>query len=279
MTKQELHPDAAERYLTQLRYELRHARRNDRDDYVAQIADHISESRSLIDPADTGELDQLLGRLGSPSILAKEFYVTERSKLNVVWRVLGWLRRWWIAIAVVAVIAIAVCFEVWASTYQPLSLNMNGGYRDTVVAMSGKPPVKLSEGAFQPVTWKLTEGRYRVSILFAAENTNSLPVTISPPQFVQGFPNSVLWQLESNTSTQKWPFVSARVPGHGYREIVVTTTYTCTPWPKGDPNAAGDQTTYINNFPIVMSFWGHQHTLRLAIQPFYLEFAGNCFGN
>jgi HAAS len=279
MTKQELHRDAAERYLAQLRYELRHARRGDREDYLAQIAEHINESRSLFDPVDTKALDELLGRLGSPSSLAKGFYVTERSKLNVVWRMLQWLRRWWIVVSTVTVVAIVVTFEVWLSTYQPLSLNLNGEYQDSVVALSGTAPVKLSEGAVQPVTWKLTDGRYRVSILFAATNTNSLPVTISPPQFVPGFPNSVSWQLESNRSTRKWPFVSARVPGHWYREIVATTTYTCRPWPTGNPNAAGDQTMYINNFPIVTSFWGHQHSLRLAVQPFYLEFAGKCFGN
>ena len=144
-----------------------------------------------------------------------------------------------------------VTFEVWAATYQPLGLNMNGAYFDNVVALSGKPPVKLSEGPIAPITWKLTDG-------WGLLDT---------------------WHLQSASSSVQTPFHSVQVKRHWYQEIVFSKTMTCTPWPKGNPNAGGGETSYVTNLPIVMSFWGHQHTLELAVQPFYLQFAGDCSEN
>jgi hypothetical protein len=278
MTQRTSEIDAGERYLNQLRYALRHARKSDRDDYVAQIADHIRESRSQFDPADSGELDELLRRLGPPSALAKEFYASERAKLNAAQRALQTFRRGWIAISVAVVVAMVVIIEIWAATYQPISLRMNGAYSDHVVALSGRAPVELSEGGMQPVTWQLTNGRYRVSVLFAVQNVNSIAVSISPPPTLQGIPNHATWHLKSVTSSKLSPFVSVKMRGHSSREIVFTTTYKCTPWPQGSPQSRGTETTSLNFLPIVMSFWGHEHSLELPVQPFYLAFQGNCFG-
>ena len=272
-------PDAAERYVELLRYELRHARKSDREDYVVQISDHLSESRALVNPDDPKALSDLLGRVGSPQALAKEFYAAERATFSVPQRVVHWTRRWWIGIVLVLAFASIVTFEVWAATYQPLGLNMNGAYFDNVVALSGKPPVKLSEGPIAPITWKLTDGRYRLSILFDAENTGSHTVTISPPEFVPGWGLLDTWHLQSASSSVQTPFHSVQVKGHWYQEIVFSKIVTCTPWPKGNPNAGGGETSYVANLPIVMSFWGHQHTLELAVQPFYLQFAGDCSEN
>lgn len=278
MTQRTSEVDAGERYLNQLRYALRHARKSDRDDYVAQIADHIGESRSQFESADSGELDELLRRLGSPSALAEEFYASERAKLNTAQRALQTFRRRWIPISVAVVVAIVVIVEVWAATYQPISLRMSGGYSDNVEALSGRAPVKLSEDGPQPVTWQLTEGLYRVSILFSVQNDNSIAVSISPPPIVQGIPNQASWRLESTTTTKQSPFTSAPMSGHSYREILFTTTYHCTPWPQGSLNAKSPETTTVNFLPVVTSFLGHQHTLDVPVQPFYLEFLGNCFG-
>lgn len=279
MTTTTSRPEAVGQYLEQLRHALRFARKGDREDYLAQITDHLDERLVDIGADDSEALSTLLLRMGAPFDLASEFYSAERAKFSVPRRITHWLRRWWIGIALVAVITSGLSLEAWASHYQPLSLNLSGGYLDSVVALSGQAPVKLSEGTSAPFTWKLTDGRYRVSILFAADNGNSLAVTISPPQIVPGVPNPVSWHLESNRSTKQSPFVSARVAGHWYREIVFTTTYNCTPWSKGNPNATGHETTYVTTLPVVMSFWGNQHTLELPVQPFYLEFVGDCFGN
>lgn len=279
MKTQSPDPDAAERFLEQLRYELRHARRADRDDYIAQIADHIRESRDLLSPDDSAALDDLLSRIGRPSSLAQEFYAVERRKLSGMQRVLQWMRRWWVVVAVAAIVAAVVFVVTWASTYQPLSLQMNGGYLDKVIVLSGRTPVKVSGNPYEPVTWKLIDGRYRVSITYAATNDNSLGVTITPPDFANGWPLPQTWHLESNATTKQTVFTSARVEGHGYREIVFSTTFTCRPWPKGNPNSLTGATRYVTNLPLVMSFWGFQHTLDLAIQPFYLEFVGDCTGN
>lgn len=279
MTVQTSNPDAAELFLERLRHELRHARKTDRNDYIAQIADHIRESRAVFANDDPDALDALLARIGQPSVLAQEFYAAERVKLNRAQRALIWVRRWWIGLVVAAIFATAISLLVWANTYQPLSLQSSGSFGDGVTALSGTAPQQLTEGNSQPVTWKLTEGHYRVSILFPVDNLNSLTVNISPPQIVQGFPLRQNWHLQSNISEKRWPFTSARVGGHTYREIVFSTSYTCTVWPKGDPNASSHSTEYLTNLPIVMSFAGFQHTLEVSIQPFYLEFAGNCFGN
>jgi hypothetical protein len=281
MTVQTSNPDAAERFLERLRHELRHARKTDRDDYIAQIADHIRESRADIDNDSPDAIDALLARIGQPSVLAREFYAAERVKLNGSQRALVWVRRWWVGLVFAAIVAAAVSLMVWANAYQPLSLQSSGSYGDGVIALSGKAPQKLTEGGgnFQPVTWKLTEGHYRVSILFPVDNLNSLAVNIFPPQIVQGLPLRQSWHLESNVSQKQWPFTSARVGGHTYRQIVFSISYTCTAWPKGDPNASSHSTEYLTNLPIVMSFAGFQHTLEVSIQPFYIEFVGDCFGN
>lgn len=271
--------DAAERFLERLRYELRHARKTDKDDYIAQIADHIRESRTLFGPDDSKALDDLLGRIGQPSALAKEFYSAERTKLSAGQRVLLWVRRWWVGIVALVVVAAAVSVMVWASTYQPLSLQMNGSYRDTVIALSGRAPVEVIGNPYEPVTWKLSDGHYRVSVTYAATDTNSLGVTITPPQFANGWPLPQAWHLESDRSTKQSPFTSARVKGDWYREIVFSTTFTCRPWPKGNPNSHADQTNYVTNLPVVMQFWGFHHTLELAVKPFYLEFVGDCSAN
>ena len=147
------------------------------------------------------------------------------------------------------------------------------------MALSGQPPVKLSEGSEAPITWKLTNGRYRLSILFAATNLNSLAVTISPPDLVPGWGLFNTWQLESSSTQARRPFHSVAVKGHQYQEIVFSMIWTCKPWVKSNPNYGGGSTGYVTYLPIVMSFWGHQHTLHLAVQPFYLQFAGNCTEN
>jgi hypothetical protein len=278
MTVQTSNPDAAERFLERLRHELRHARRTDRNDYIAQIADHIRESRADVATDDPDALDALLARIGEPSVLAQGFYAAERVKLNGAQRALVSVRRQWIGLVIVVILAAVVSLLVWADTFQPLSLQSSGSYGDGVIALSGNAPQRLSEGNFQPVTWKLTLGHYKLSILFPVDNLNSLAVNISPPQIVQGFPLQQSWHLQSNISQKQWPFTSARVYGHTYREIVFSTFYTCKAWPKGDPNASSHSTGYLTTLPIVMSFWGFQHTLEVSIQPFYLEFAGDCFG-
>jgi|NGEPerStandDraft_6_1074524.scaffolds.fasta_scaffold110086_1 hypothetical protein len=278
MTVKTSQPDAAERFIEQLRRKLRHAHRTDRDDYMAQISDHIRESRADNDADDSEAVDELLKRIGEPSVLAKEFYAAERVKLNGAQRMLLWLRRWWIGLALVAVLTGVVSFLVWASTYQPLSLQSSGEYGDSVMALSGKAPVKLTQGNLQPAAWRLTEGHYRLSILFPVDNRNSLAVNISPPQIVQGFPLPESWHLQSNQSEKQGPFKSARVQGQTYREIVFSTSYNCKAWPVGNPNASSYSTQTITQIPIVMSFWGFQHTLEVSIQPFTLEFAGDCFG-
>jgi hypothetical protein len=137
--------------------------------------------------------------------------------------------------------------------------------------------VKLTEGDVAPVTWKLTHGRYRVSILFDATNVNSLPVNVSTPQLVPGWPHPVTWHLENNGTGDLTPFRSTEVKGDDFQEVLFSETYVCSPWPKGSPNAGGES-TFVTSLPIVESFWGFQHTVQLAVQPFYLEFAGNCFG-
>ena len=278
MTVRTPHPDAAERFIEQLRRKLRHARRTDRDDYIAQIADHIRESRADDEADDPGALDALLIRIGDPSVLANAFYAAERVKLNEAQRVLLWVRRWWIGLVLAAVLVAGVSFLVWASTYQPLSLRSSGEYSDSVVALSGKAPMKLTQGNLQPAAWKLTEGHYRLSILFPVDNLNSLAVNISPPQIVQGFPLPESWHLESNDSEKQGPFKSVLVKGQTYREIVFSTSYVCKAWPTGNPNASSFSSQTITNIPIVMSFWGFQHTLEVSIQPFTLEIAGDCFG-
>ena len=184
MTVRTSMPDAAEQFLERLRHELRHARKTDRNDYIAQIADHIRESRADVAHEDPDALEALLARIGNPSDLAKEFYAAERVKLNGAQRVLVWFRRWWIGLVVATFVAAAVSLIVWANTYQPLSLQSSGSYGDGVIALSGRAPQKLTEGNFQPVTWKLTEGHYRVTILFPVDNLNSLAVNISPPPIV-----------------------------------------------------------------------------------------------
>jgi hypothetical protein len=65
--------------------------------------------------------------------------------------------------------------------------------------------------------------------------------------------------------------------GHQFQEILFSETYVCTPWPKDKPNANATSSTLISNLPVVESFWGFEHTVELAVQPFYLEFAGDCF--
>jgi len=143
--------------------------------------------------------------VGSPQALAKECYAAERATFSVPRRVVHWTRRWWIGIVLVLAIASIVTCEVWAATYQPLGLNMNGAYFDNVV---------------------VTDGRYRLSILFDAENTGSHAVTISPPEFVPGWGLLDTWHLQSASSSVQTPFHSVQVKGHWYQEIVFSKTVT-----------------------------------------------------
>ena len=61
------------------------------------------------------------------------------------------------------------------------------------------------------------------------------------------------------------------------QRLLLSDTYVCKSWPKGNPNANVTSSVSITNLPIVESFLGFQHTVELAVQPFYLEFAGDCF--
>jgi hypothetical protein len=266
--------DVVEQYLKRLRRALRYARSEDREDYLGQISEHLNESR-----VDDVSLDELIRRLGSPEELAQEFYAAERAKLSELGRFSRWLRQWWVLLIILIVLLAFVPVYWWASSYQPLSTYMDGSYLDKVVASSGAPPVKLTGGFAAPVTWKLTHGRYRLSILFDASNMNSLPVRIAPPELVNGFPNPVTWHLENSQTQALSSFVGVQVKGHGYQEIVFSETYVCTPWTQGSPNAPVTQSTFITDLPIVESFWGFEHTVDLAVEPFYLEFAGNCFSS
>ena len=277
MTNEETRAGATQQYLQQLRYELRFARKGDREDYLAQIGEHLQEISDAHVSSSAESLASLKSRIGPPRELAKEFYAAERTRLTSAQRGRLWIRRWWIALLVAVVVVSSVAAIRWAATYQPLSLNLNGEYSDTVVALSGRAPVKLSEGTTQPVTWKLAVGRYRLSILFAATNMNSLAVSISPPQLVPGIANPVTWRLQALRSLRETPFRSTRVAGHFYREIVFSTTYTCVPWPKGSPNATSPDTSYVTQLPVSMSFLGFQRVVELPVQPFYLEFVGDCY--
>ncbi len=277
MTNEETGAGATQRYLQQLRYELRYARKGDREDYLAQIGEHLQESQDVHDSPSTETLAGLKSRIGSPRELAKEFYAAEKTRLTSAQRGRLWIRRWWISLLLGVVVVASVSVIRWAATYQPLSLQLAGSYQDSVVALSGKAPLKLSEGTSQPVTWRLTVGHYRMSILFAATNTNELGVSISPPPYVSGIPNPATWRLQSIRSLKETPFHSASVSGHWYREVVFSTTYTCVPWPNGNPNATSHETTYITQLPVTMSFMVFQHVVELPVQPFYLEFVGDCF--
>ncbi len=259
-----------DQYLKRLRHALRHARSEDREDYLGQISEHLNATLVTED-----SLDKLINRVGSPEALALEFYAAERAKLSRLRRFARWLRHWWVAVIALIVVIAAILAYSWAGSYQPLSTYMNGSYRDKVVALNGAPPVKLIGGFAAPITWKLTHGRYRVSILFDASNMNSLPVGISPPGLVPGFPITVKWHLKNSRTGALTPFVGGHVKSHQYQEILFSDTYICKSWPKGNPNVTSSVS--ITNLPIVESFWGFQHTVELAIQPFYLEFAGNCF--
>jgi hypothetical protein len=265
--------NVADQYLKRLRHALRHARGEDREDYLCQISEHLSESQGV-----ESSLDELIRRVGAPEVLAQEFYMAERAKLSRAARFSRWLRHWWVAVIGLIVLLAVIPIYWWASSYQPLSTRMNGSYLDRVVSTGGAPPVKLVGGFSAPVTWKLTHGRYRLSILFDASNDNSLAVGIAPVEWLNGFPNPVAWHLENSDSDALTRFERAQVRGDRYQEILFTETYDCTPWPKGSQNANATQSTLISNLPIVESFWGFQHTVELAVQPFYLEFAGNCFG-
>jgi hypothetical protein len=265
------HPDAIEQYLQRLRHALKRARTQDRDDYVDQISEHLNETRVAEDSLDT-----LIRRVGSPETLAREFYVAERAKLGTPARLRRWLRRWWVGLLSLIVILVLIPGDLWANSFQPLSTQLNGEYNDKVVTINGSPPKKLVGGFSAPITWELTNGRYRVTILFDASNMNSLTVDVSPPGITNGFPNPVKWYLESSKGALT-PFVSADVKGGQYQEILFSETYVCSRWPKGNPNSNSTSSTFITNLPIVESYLGFQHTVELAIQPFYLEFAGNCF--
>lgn len=266
--------NAVEQYLKRLRRALRHVRREDRDDCLRLISEHLFESGFHDD-----SLGELIHRLGSPEALAHEFYVAERAKLSEPERFARWLRRWWAAVISVAVLIAVILLYSWASSYQPLSAYMNGSYQDKVAVFSGTPPVKLVGGFAAPITWKLTDGRYRLTILFDASNMNSLSVGISPPDFANGFPLPETWHLENSRTGALTPFDDAQVKGHDSRQILFSDTYVCTPWPKNNPNANAPSATFITSLPVVESFWGFQHTVELAVQPFYLEFAGNCFSS
>ena len=270
MTNDETGAGATQQYLQQLKHELRFARKGDREDYLAQIGEHLQESYDPHGSPSTETLTSLKSRVGSPRELAKEFYAAEKIKLSSAQRGRLWLRRWWLAVLVGVIVVASASAIRWAATYQPLSLQLAGSYQDSVVAVSGKAPLKLSEGTSQPVTWKLTVGRYRISILFAATNTNGLGVSISPPSYISGIPNPAFWRLQSVRSLEETPFHSASVRGHWYREVVFSTTYTCVPWPTGDPNATSHETTYVTQLPVTTSFMGFQHVVELPVQPFYL---------
>jgi hypothetical protein len=264
--------DAVEQYLKRLRHALRHARGEDREDYLGQIGEHLGETRVVGD-----SLDDLIRRVGSPEVLARDFYVAERVKLGTLRRVTRWFHRWWVLVTVLIVLLAAIPVYSWASQYQPLSTYMGGGYRDLVVTIDGAPATKLVGGSLAPITWKLNHGHYRLSVLFDASNMNSLSVEISPPSGVPGFPNPVTWHLENSSTGALSPFVRTQVKSGEDQEIVFSETYVCKAWPQGSPNATGASTAFITTLPVVESFWGFHHTVQLAVQPFYLEFAGNCF--
>jgi hypothetical protein len=264
--------DVVDQYLKRLRHALRRVRSEEREDYLSQISEHLEETRV---PGDS--LEQLVHRVGSPETLAQEFYAAERAKLSRPRRIARWFRRWWIVVIIIVILVASIPVYTWASQYQPLSLGMNGGYKVTVVSFDGAPAKKLVGGFSAPITWELTHGHYRLSILFDATNTNSLPVGISPVgSLVNGFPNPVTWHLENSEGALS-PFVSAQAKDDVPQEILFSETYVCSSWPKGSPNAHGTSSTFVTSLPILETFWWFQHTVQLAVQPFYLEFAGNCF--
>src|ERR1700677_953892 len=161
--------DAVEQYMKRLRHALRHARGEDREDYLGQIGEHLGETRVVGD-----SLDDLIRRGGSPEILARDFYVAERVQLSMLRRFSRWFHRWWVMMAILIVLLAAIPVFSWASQYQPLSTYMGGGYRDLVVTIDGAPATKLVGGSLAPITWKLNHGHYRLSVLFDASNMNSL---------------------------------------------------------------------------------------------------------
>src|ERR1700677_2846466 len=87
--------DAVEQYMKRLRHALRHARGEDREDYLGQIGEHLGETRVVGD-----SLDDLIRRVGSPEILARDFYVAERVKLSKLRSLTRWFHRWWVLVTV-----------------------------------------------------------------------------------------------------------------------------------------------------------------------------------
>ena len=261
--------DEIGQYLQRLRRALRHALPQDRDDYVEQISEHLNETRMIDD-----SLESLILRVGSPEALAREFYAAERARLSSPIRLRRWLRQWWAGLLGLVAILALIPAVIWVNSFQPLDTHLDGEYNDSVVAVSGTPPKELLGGLTTPVTWELTSGRYRVNVLFGVTNMNSLTVNIAPPEITNGFPNPVKWYVES---FPRMRFINAQIKGGQYKEILFSETYVCSEWPKGSPTH-GASTTFISTLPIVESFFGIQRTVDLPIQPFYLQFAGNCFG-
>jgi uncharacterized membrane protein len=118
MSAQLTSSNVVDQYLNRLRHALRHVRKNDRDDYITQISDHLNEARDVeeLDVADES-LAELIRRVGSPEALAREFYAAGSAKLNALQRTLRWLRRWWGIVGVVVILLAIIPTYAWASNY------------------------------------------------------------------------------------------------------------------------------------------------------------------
>jgi len=277
-----------QRYLSALRRALRHGGRAVRDEYVAQIVEHVRDQAALLDASDETQLRKVLLQLGSPSDLANEVLATEWQSLTPEQRFARRCRRWALPFVVTLVMLGGVGAVLWTSHYQPVLVDAtSGSFGTSVVALRGQAVV-VHNGASptQTTTYSVGAGRYRVAVTFTVSDVNGLPVTVTPTSSsfpgginpaIDPFRGSYRWQVENGMTLGRRSFQSLRLNGHSWLQLVMTQTFTCTrssarPWPGGG--------TYyeLQSLPLNVTFHGFEHYVRVPIAPFWIETRANCSG-
>lgn len=278
MTEQNTGLNIVNRYLTELRFELRFASVRDRDEYLSEIAEHIAEGRAGLDSSDSEGLSDLLTRLGSPEDLASDFYESEQQMESRLSRgLIGWPRQRIVLLSMLLALTLLITAFVWVSHYQPVPTSPTVTTSAEVVTSSGSLAQRVPNGGSNPTlptVWEEPLGRFTVAIIVNVNNSGSLPISVSDVQSPLGNGvdrGSVSIRFDSSDNYLGGAaFHPFSLRGHQTRSMLILHTLACTP--------KSDSGSYwrITNVPVTTSFFGFHHTVLVPVMPFEIQIAKTC---
>lgn len=272
MTDQNTMPDLVAQYLAELRSGLRTVSPSSREEFINEIAEHITEGRAALDPEDAAGLREILARLGNPRELAQELSATEeKQKLSLVKR----MKRTALVAGAVVIAGLLIGSLTWWLHYQPLLPTPNLSTGPSLISASGKrlpqvDPVSALAPNVIPV-WDMPKGTSTIHITVWIENSGSLPIRITgvtspfagfPPFGPAEFGDGQVPRRYSRT------FHAFTVAGEQTSAVSLAIPMHCT--------VSQGEVVEPTRTSITTLFFGVSHQMWVNFAPFDIELAKSC---